>query len=159
MKKILFVLAISIAMVSCKKEQTPQEKKELMLGYWVIEKVIFPDGKEADFPFSTSVEAIAINGGLGLRSKVSPMLDKTFANIGTSGKFTPVIKDNTLMLEYSSIIKGGNWKEEVISATDTHLELKNEEGKTYIYKRFEWVDFDDENIGQDNELLHEGHNH
>lgn len=104
-------------------------------GYWEIEKVVFENGESKEYTINETVEHIVLNENLsGTRNKVRPLLDGTFI-IVTKNELLEVKKENKNWVVYYET-EFSNWKETIKKLDQDHLELSNEENRTYTYKRF-----------------------
>jgi hypothetical protein len=110
-------------------------QKEKLSGYWEIETVEMPNGSKKDFTFNPVVDIIQVSEDSGNRTKLFPRLDGSFINNGLTEKFVLKIEGDSLRLYYETPFN--QWKETVITATDSILKVKNREGKIYSYKKFE----------------------
>ncbi|WP_147437254.1 hypothetical protein [Ulvibacter antarcticus] len=135
----IIILLFFFGIISCSK---PYEvaKKENLGGYWEIQSVEMPDGTMKHFSFNAIVEFIEVTGDSGVRTKVSPQLDGTFITNETSEKFIVKIENDSLRLLYETPYD--SWKETVIKATDSSLQVKNKENKLYSYRKFEKFNFE-----------------
>jgi hypothetical protein len=127
---IVFLL---IMFVSCGKQE-PEDMIVNLSGYWEIHKVTMPDGTSKDFSINSTIDFIEVNGKTGLRTKVMPQLDGSFVTTNTAERFTIKIENDSLRLFYQTPF--ATWKETVLVAKDSTLQVLNHEGKRYIYHKF-----------------------
>ncbi|QNJ98393.1 lipocalin-like domain-containing protein [Constantimarinum furrinae] len=127
------VLIFSMLMISCGR-QDPTEQLEHLSGYWEIHHVTMPDGTKKDFSINTTIDYIEIEGNMGVRTKLNPQFDGTFITTNTAEAFSIKIENDSLRLYYQTPF--ASWKETVIKAKDSLLEVLNHEGKRYTYHKF-----------------------
>jgi len=132
MTRSLYII-LSIILLSCGK-QDPSEMKNKLSGYWEIEKVQLPDGSERSFGINTTIDYIQVSGDSGVRKKVSPRLDGSFMVNNSAEKFNIKIENDSLNLYYHTPFN--SWKETVIVARDSLLQVLNRDGKVYTYRKF-----------------------
>lgn len=133
MKKLAGYLFLCLVCLSCQK-QAPSEQIEKLTGYWEIESVTLSDGTEKEFNISATIDFMELDGMNGIRTKVNPQLDGTFITNGTSERFQLRIEDDSLRLYYETPFD--SWKETVLVAKDSTLQLLNRDNKRYVYKKF-----------------------
>jgi hypothetical protein len=136
MKQILifsFLVLLTGTLNSC--QQNTAELKQNLSGYWEIEKVTTLEGETKEFKISIIVDYITIEGNTGKRTKVSPQLDGSFKNNSVVESFTIDGSSGELVLRYQTPLSA--WNEKVKKATNEKLVVVNNEGKEYVYKRFE----------------------
>jgi hypothetical protein len=132
MKKISLLLLCSL-LFSC-SSQDPNDQKNKLGGYWVIEKVQMPDGSEKLFQLSTTIDFIEVTGDSGLRKKVQPRIDGSFLANDSSEQFDLIIENDSLHMYYKTPYD--SWKETVLKARDSVLVVLNQDGKVYTYGKF-----------------------
>ncbi len=128
--KIIIILSLSIA--SCEKPN-PEEQKQKLSGYWEIQTVKMPNGENKDFAINTVLDYIETTADSGVRTKVSPKFDGTFATNGVSENFTLNIENDSLRMHYKTAFD--TWTETVIEAKDSTLIVKNRDNKIYKYSK------------------------
>jgi hypothetical protein len=131
------ILFFSLLTISC--QQNPTALKQNLSGYWEIEKVTTLEGETKEFKISTIVDYISVEGDTGTRTKVSPQLDGSFKNNGAIETFTIDGSSGELVLRYKT--PHNTWTEKVKKATKEKLLIVNNQGKEYVYKRFEKFNF------------------
>lgn len=135
-KYIFFLIVLAIG--GCSK-QDPKLQKEHLAGYWEISSVEMTDGTKKSFSINSVVDFIEVTGDYGVRTKVAPKFDGTFVTNGTAEKFSIKIEDDSLRLYYETPFD--NWKETILTATDSILTVKNRDNKIYYYSRFKKFNF------------------
>lgn len=129
----LVLSLLLILFIGCSKPN-PAVSKDKLQGYWVIQSVELKDGSKKDFAFSPIIDFIEVSETNGVRTKVAPQLDGSFKNNGVAEKFSIKIENDSLNLYYNTAFD--SWKETVLKATDSLLEIKNKDAKIYSYKKF-----------------------
>ncbi|MRH99091.1 hypothetical protein GH721_00980 [Kriegella sp. EG-1] len=135
-KKLILVLFIVFA---CKNE-IPEKNLTFLNGYWEIDQVVFADGSSKQYGVNTSVDFIKIENKKGFRKKAQPKLDGTF----TASNDTDIIEitDNNgqFLVNFTNNSNSGivNQRTEVlVTLTENEYTVRNLDGITYYYKRFE----------------------
>ena len=130
--KTYTLLLLALTFLSCKENV---EDIQLLNGYWEIEKVVFNNGESKDYTTNETVEHFVVDADLvGYRAKVKPLLDGSFEVIA-DGEMIQLSKDDgTWLINYQTSFS--DWTESIQILDDNHLELINEDNKTYIYKRY-----------------------
>jgi hypothetical protein len=136
--RIVVSCIILITVISCGK-QDPVAQKAKLGGYWEIQSVEMPNGNKKDFSYNPVVDFIKVSEDSGSRTKVAPQLDGSFISNGLTEKFVLKIEDDSLRFYYKTPFD--QWKETVLTATDSLLKIENREGKIYSYKKFEKFNF------------------
>ncbi len=130
---LLCILSLMLLMAAC-NTQTPEEQKELLEGYWEIASVTLADGTKRDFGMSPLIDFIEVTGDSGVRKKVAPKFDGSFAVTDSSEKFQLIIEDDSLRIHYNTAFD--SWKETVVFVKDSVLKVKNRDQKEYTYRRY-----------------------
>ena len=138
MIKKTFYCLFALFIISC-SQQTPEEQIKNLPGYWEIESVQFPSGNEKEYKISTTIDYIKVEGNKGIRKKVNPQLDGTFKTNKSVENFTLKIENDSLRLYYKT--QFNTWKETVLLAKDSTLQLLNKDGNIYKYKKFSTFNF------------------
>jgi hypothetical protein len=125
---LLFLLILS----SCNENISKQDISKLN-GYWEIEKVIFSDGTEKEYPINETFDYFQISDNKGFRKKVVPQFDGRFLVNDQSEKVEIVfVKDKTYLKYETPYAK---WKEELQFISDEKMVIINETKITYHYKK------------------------
>ena len=77
MKKVVVVVTLCLVFLGC-QPKVEKESVTLLTGYWEIEKVVFEEGEDKEYPSNDSFDYFEIKGDTGFRKKVMPQLDGTF---------------------------------------------------------------------------------
>lgn len=132
MKKIALLLFVASLTLSCSQSVTKDDIPKIN-GYWEIEKVDFPEGKDKDYTMNETFDYFQVKDNKGFRFKVSPQLDGTFLTNGDSEKLEIKEKDGAFYIHYKTPFS--KWKEKIISVSDEELVIENDSKKEYHYKR------------------------
>lgn len=130
----LHLFIVCIALLGCKQQSSENMKKQLS-GYWEISNVRSKHIEEMNFTFNNTIDYIEVDGDAGTRTKLQPNIDGSFAGSGTAESFLLKIENDSLNMYYTTPFD--KWKETVIRATEEELIVRNEEGIQYEYKKFE----------------------
>lgn len=137
MRKIIAI--VFFILIGC--NQGPS-KKELgnLNGYWEIEKVIFPDGSSKEYKVSLTIDFIELNELNGFRKKVQPRLDGSYITSDDSESFRIIEQKGSFLIHYNQEISKNpltQRTEELVTLSEAKFSVRNSEGITYFYKRFE----------------------
>lgn len=116
------------------------EKLGLLNGYWEIEEVIFPDGSKKYYTVNTSVDYFSVKGKKGYRKKVQPKFDGTYDTSNDADLFVISERDDIFSIHYNSENSRNPMaqrSEELVTLSKQKFSVRNSEGFTYVYKRFE----------------------
>ncbi len=132
MKKIGILAIITLLFLSCsrKVEATDIDK---MNGYWEIEKVVFPNGKEKKYGINEMYDYFQIKDFIGFRKKVTPTLEGKFLVNSDAEKVNIKEGKDKFIVHYATIYN--QWDEELISISKEEMVLKNDNNTEYHYKR------------------------
>ena len=132
MKKIGLFAFSMLLFLSCSKkiEATDIDK---MNGYWEIEKVVFPNGKEKKYSINEVYDYFQIKNFIGIRKKVTPTLEGTFLVNLDAEKVTIKEGKDKFIVHYATFYN--QWDEELISISKEEMVLKNDNATEYHYKR------------------------
>lgn len=115
--------------------QSAEEKLALLNGYWEIASVTTSEGVTKEFSISQNVDFIDIKNGKGIRKKVQPDVMGNFKTSDASENIDVTADIHKLQLTYSTAFD--TWTETVLEVTETTLKVENENGNTYIYRRYQ----------------------
>ena len=132
MKKITLLLGLFL-LLSC--SQSTDEKLVLINGYWEIASVTTTEGVTKEFSLSQNVDFIEIQNGKGIRKKVQPDAMGNFTTSDASENIDVEIKENKLLLNYSTAFD--TWTEILIEVSKDKLKVENHNGNTYTYRRYQ----------------------
>lgn len=132
MKKTVLVVFIALLFVACNKKISASDISKIN-GYWEIEKVVFPDGKDKEYTINTSFDFFQIKNNAGFRKKVSPQLDGTFL-VNDDFETVKIIQDKEkYFIQYGTPF--AKWKEELLLLSDDELVTVNATKVEYHYKK------------------------
>ena len=131
-KKKIATLILAICFISCSNAVQPDDISKIN-GYWEIEKVIFPDGNEKNYPASETIDFFEISKNIGIRKKVKQQFNGKYIDNGQSEKITATFKDGKAFLNYETDY--AKWTEEIQEISSENLVLKNEQNIEYHYKK------------------------
>lgn len=130
---------ILFLIIGC-KEKISEENLDLLSGYWEIEEVIFPDGSTKDYNVNTSIDYILVEDKKGYRKKVQPKFNGTFDTSNDADLFVILEREGSFTINYISENNDGlvaQRSEELVSLSENKFSVRNTDGQTYNYKRFE----------------------
>lgn len=106
-------------------------------GYWSIEKVIFPNGEDKEYTLSTTVDYLEVERLQGFRKKVQPKFDGTYTTTDDAIFFEIRERNGAFKIYYEKVLDP--WEEQIVSLTENSFSVTNEEGVTYVYKRYHHI--------------------
>lgn len=139
MKKIIYIILISVLCVSCDKSPQNFDLSNLE-GYWEIDKAETPYGAK-QYKVNTTVDYFHLEDSAGFRKKVQPQLigkDKASKDLE---EFDLVFENDSLRIIYQN--EFDQWKETVIELTEDKLVLRNDSSFYYTYKRFKPIEIEE----------------
>ncbi|HLW15014.1 MAG TPA: lipocalin family protein [Flavobacteriaceae bacterium] len=136
----LYLFVACITLWGC-QQQSPEDMKTHLSGYWEINNVQSEHIEEMDFTFSNTIDYIEVEDNAGVRTKLQPNIDGSFVGSKTAESFLLKVENDSLNMYYSTPFD--EWKETVIRATKEELIVRNEEGIQYEYKKFKPFNLED----------------
>lgn len=133
MKIHIYITAL-ILVVGCTDPISKDDLKKLN-GYWEITSVTFPNGETKEYKVSTSVDYFQLEELRGFRKKVQPKLDGTFNTSNDAESFTIQKRSDFFEIFYKNELSA--WSEILVDISQNRFSVRNEEGITYSYVRFE----------------------
>lgn len=133
MKRLFQIWIISFLLVAC-SNQSPEEQMKHLEGYWEIDQVEFPGDSLRTYKFNETIDYFQVDGNVGFRKKVRPQFDGSYQITDDAEQIELKIEEDELFLYYTTPFT--SWKEKVLKAEEDEMELKNEQGLIYHYKRF-----------------------
>ncbi len=121
-------------LASC-TEKVGVEQLHLLNGYWEIESVSFADGNNKTYGLNPMVDYIELEGLKGFKKKAQTKFDGTYTVTDDAEYFTIMEKGGILSMQYNN--KMSQWGEEITGISETHFSVINQDGVTYIYKRYQ----------------------
>jgi hypothetical protein len=131
MKKTI-VLFIGLALFSCNQKIEKNDIPKIN-GYWEIEKVVLPDGKEKEYKINETIDYFQVKGNKGFRKKVMPQFDGTYLVNDQKEDIVIFEKKGDFFIEYTTPY--GKWKEQLLEISADELVLKNQQNLEYHYKK------------------------
>lgn len=131
MKKSIVVLAV-FTIVSC-AEKVDIRQIDKIKGYWQITKVETAEGEEKEYSVNENYEYFDIQSNVGFHKKVRWQPMGTFLVDDLQEKMVASVKENEVVLDFSS--EFGKHTEKVIELTDSTLVLESEAGADFYYKK------------------------
>lgn len=129
----LLILGFMIT-IGCKSENAIKDLEPIN-GYWIIEKVVFPDGEEKNFTLSSTVDYFELVSGNGFRKKLQPQLNGKFSTSDDAISFTIENSDDGVFFIFG---KGADqWKEELRKLNTEEMILVSTDKIAYHYMRFQ----------------------
>lgn len=136
----LYLIIASVILWGC-QQQSPEEMKENLSGYWEIENVHSKHIQDMEFSFNNTIDFIEVEGDAGVRTKLQPTIDGKYIGNKTAESFELKMENDSLNMYYSTPFD--KWKETVLRATDQELIVRNEDGIEYHYIKFEPINLED----------------
>ena len=132
MKQLLLFCALLF--ISC-GSKIDQEQLHLLNGYWEIKEVTFKDGTKKEYSVNTTVDYISLDSLKGFRKKMSPKFNGTFETSNDAEPILIRIANDSIFMNYTTDLN--TWEEVLISLSEKSFSVKNDQGITYTYERFE----------------------
>ncbi|WP_291960075.1 lipocalin family protein [Maribacter sp.] len=132
MKKLLVIC--SLIFISC-NAKIDESQLHLLNGYWEIKEVTFKDGAKKEYTVNSTVDYIKLDSMTGFRKKVDPKFNGTFETSNDAEPFTIRISNDSVFMSYSN--NANSWEEVLTKLSAESFSVKNNQGTTYQYNRFE----------------------
>ena len=132
MKKLLIICVIFLAACSSKVDKNQLHQ---LNGYWEIKEVTFKDGAKKEYSINSTVDYIQLDSLKGFRKKMSPKFNGTFETSNDAEPFYIRISNDSIFMSYTN--NSNTWEEVLTKLTEESFSVKNKEGLTYQYNRFE----------------------
>lgn len=132
MKRLL--LFFTLLFISC-GTKIEQEQLHLLNGYWEIKEVTFKDGTKKEYSVNTTVDYISLDSLKGFRKKMSPKFNGTFETSNDAEPILIRVANDSVVMNYTTELN--TWEEVLISLSEKSFSVKNDQGITYTYERFE----------------------
>jgi hypothetical protein len=132
MKRVILIAIISFYLAACTPKVIAIDIPKIN-GYWEIEKVNFPDGKQKDYTINQTFDYFEVKDNKGFRKKVTPQLDGTFLVNNDFEKIEIKQLKGTYFIYYTTPFS--KWKEELRLLSDNELILVNDAKNEYHYKK------------------------
>lgn len=134
MLKYLNLLMVFL-FISCGTTTVNKEQISLLNGYWEIKQVTFSDGTKKEYRMNSTIDYIKLDSLTGFRKKVSPKFNGTFETSDDAEILAIQIENDSIFMEYNTPLH--TWKETLVFLSQTNFSVKNDQGITYSYQRFE----------------------
>jgi len=131
-KQLLIICSLFI--ISC-SSKIDTKQLHLLNGYWEIKEVTFKDGAKKEYSINSTVDFISLDSMSGFRKKVNPKFNGTFETSNDAEPFRLRVSNDSIYMKYTN--DSNTWEEVLISLTANSFSVKNNEGITYQYNRFE----------------------
>lgn len=135
MQKWLTLLLI-FCFLSC-SERVSVSDLNYINGYWEIQEVKFPNGKTKKYDINMTIDYFEYDKMQGFRKKMQPKFDGTFTTSSDAESFQINEKDGSFWMLYKNDLS--NWEEQIIMINKTRMVVKNKEGLSYNYRRFQTI--------------------
>ena len=135
MQKWLTLLLI-FCFLSC-SERVSVSDLNYINGYWEIQEVKFPNGKTKEYDINMTIDYFEYDKMQGFRKKMQPKFDGTFTTSSDAESFQINKKDGSFWMLYKNDLS--NWEEQIIMINKTRMVVKNKEGLSYNYRRFQTI--------------------
>ena len=132
MKKLGIFVVSALFFISCSKKVDATDINK-MNGYWEIEKVVFPNGKEKKYGINEMYDFFQVKDFVGIRKKVTPTLAGNYLVNLDAEKITIQEGKDKFVVHYATFYS--QWDEELISISENEMVLKNDKAVEYHYKR------------------------
>ncbi|WP_010250754.1 hypothetical protein [Myroides injenensis] len=131
--KYVFSLCSLLLVIGCGQGISNDDLVNLN-GYWEIEKVKLPDGKEKDYTINGTIDFFELkDNNHGLRQKVMPQFNGEYLTNEVPESFVIEQVEGKSWLNYKT--EYSEWKEQLVKLNKEHLVVKNEQDILYYYKR------------------------
>lgn len=125
-------LTFLFLLVCCTTQIEKNDIKHLH-GYWMIDHVIAPNNEKRAYIGADEVDFFEVDKLKGFRKKVKPQNDIFFSNSDQVDFSIAFGEKNPLIVYEKNQTK---WQEEVVALNTSVLELKDERGVIFVYKRY-----------------------
>jgi len=131
MKKVMLLMVLII--FSC--SERPESYIPHLEGYWEIKMVTLPNGFQKEYSINETIDFISVNDSLkGFRKKLKPGINNTYYTSDDAEAIELKVENDSLRIFYSTPYN--TWKETIIRANETELEILNENKVLYLYNRY-----------------------
>lgn len=133
--KLYAPLVVIVLLVTSCSGGSDQEKIENLNGYWEIKRVEKESQQPREYSFNQVVDYIEVKNNEGVRRKVRPQFDGTFLAGEDEEEFLVKVEGDSINLYYKTPFS--TWKETLVSSKEDEIEIENQYGIRYTYKRFD----------------------
>lgn len=131
-KQISLILFLSF--LACSEKISVSDLNHIN-GYWEIEEVKFPDGGSKEYDVNVTIDYFEYNNMKGFRKKVQPTFDGTYNTSSDAESFQINERDGFFWMSYQNDLS--SWEEQIKEITKSNMVVKNKEGLSYHYRRFQ----------------------
>jgi len=131
-KQISLILFLSF--LACSEKISVSDLNHIN-GYWEIEEVKFPDGGSKEYDVNVTIDYFEYNNMNGFRKKVQPTFDGTYNTSSDAESFQINERDGFFWMSYQNDLS--SWEEQITEITKSNMVVKNKEGLSYHYRRFQ----------------------
>ncbi len=132
--KVKFVIILCLLLFACNRNN-PNTYIEFLEGYWEIDRVELYNGEIKDYRINQTIDYISITDSLtGIRKKLNPNFSGTYETSKNFEKFTLLVLNDSLHMLYETPFD--KWKESVLFANESKLEIINENKDVFLYKKY-----------------------
>ncbi|MDF4204203.1 hypothetical protein PXD56_14610 [Maribacter sp. SA7] len=132
MKKLLIIF--SLILISC-SSKIDKNQLHLLNGYWEIKEVTLKDGVKKEYSINSTIDYIQLDSLKGFRKKVEPKFNGTFETSNDAEPFTIRISNDSIFMSYNN--DSNTWEEVLTQLSEESFKVKNNQGITYTYNKFE----------------------
>jgi hypothetical protein len=133
MRKLVSLL-LFLCFLACSEKISVSDLNHIN-GYWEIEEVKFPDGESKEYNVNMTIDYFEYNNMKGFRKKVQPKFDGTYITSNDATSFQINERDGFFWMSYQNDLS--SWEEQITAITKTKMVVKNKEGLSYHYRRFQ----------------------
>lgn len=130
-----YISLLSLLFIISCNSAIDQNDLHLLNGYWEIKEVRFSDGTKKEYSINSTVDYITLDSLKGFRKKVTPKFNGTFETSDDAEPIFMRIKSDSIFMEYKNELT--SWEEILLSLSQNNFSVKNKQGNTYHYQRFE----------------------
>jgi hypothetical protein len=132
MKEKIILFLISIAFLGCSKK-VDLTKIDSINGYWQINKVVYENGDEKDYPINEVYDYFKLKNKQGIHKKVTWQPDGSFLVNDLEDKIKIFEENDKVLISFSS--KFGNHQEELESFSENEMILVSLKKVKFIYHK------------------------
>jgi len=133
MQKLAYLL-LFFNFMACSENISVSDLNHLN-GYWEIKEVEFPGGERKEYDVNTTIDYLEYHDMNGFRKKVQPAFDGTYVTSSDAESFQISERDGSFWMSYRNNLS--SWEERILVISKTELVVRNKEGLSYHYRRFQ----------------------
>jgi hypothetical protein len=131
--KTNLLLICAYLLISCSETPSIEDAQQLN-GFWEIKKAVTPY-EEKEYDANQLIDYFEVNDSLGFRKKLQPNVLGNYQSSKNREVFKIHRREDALLLVYENSYD--QWTEELIRISSNEFTVKNEEGFTYTYEKYE----------------------